>query len=199
MDARDLNMGAWFEAQIVNVTKTTKSSSEDGGSDGEEEIIYHVKYEEWVKSHCTYHTDPDCESSAPVKKKIIFDLSCECEFAVWMEWHKYFVYNKTMVRNHLVLASWTQKRIYNVTALVWFSILNKWFLWGDSFNEMFKDELLVWNHAIYTISIERIPFRRQNGLYNWNMPKLIWIKLKSEKIVSLCIKWNGEIFKDTLY
>lgn len=43
MDARDLNMRAWFEAQIVNVTK---SLSEDGGSDGEEEIIYHVKYEE---------------------------------------------------------------------------------------------------------------------------------------------------------
>lgn len=46
MDARDLNMGAWFEAQIINVTKTTKSSDEDGGTDGEEEIIYHVKYEE---------------------------------------------------------------------------------------------------------------------------------------------------------
>ncbi len=38
-------MGAWFEAQIVNVTKMTKSSSEDEGSDGEE-IVYHVKYEE---------------------------------------------------------------------------------------------------------------------------------------------------------
>lgn len=72
MDARDLNMGAWFEAQIVNVTKTTKFSSEDGGSDGEEEIIYHVKYEEWVNSHCTYHTDPDCESSAPVQKNHIW-------------------------------------------------------------------------------------------------------------------------------
>lgn len=46
VDARDLNMGAWFEAQIVNVTKTAKASEEDGGTDGEEEIIYHVKYEE---------------------------------------------------------------------------------------------------------------------------------------------------------
>uniref|UniRef100_A0A673J7U6 E3 ubiquitin-protein ligase UHRF n=1 Tax=Sinocyclocheilus rhinocerous TaxID=307959 RepID=A0A673J7U6_9TELE len=50
VDARDLNMGAWFEAQIVNVTKTTKSSSEHGGSDGEEEIIYHVKYEDYPEN-----------------------------------------------------------------------------------------------------------------------------------------------------
>lgn len=48
VDARDLNMGAWFEAQIVNVTKTTKTPKEEAG-DGqaeEEEILYHVKYEE---------------------------------------------------------------------------------------------------------------------------------------------------------
>lgn len=38
-------MGAWFEAQIVKVTKTEKTSGEDGGTDGDE-IIYHVKYEE---------------------------------------------------------------------------------------------------------------------------------------------------------
>uniref|UniRef100_A0A8C9X0J2 E3 ubiquitin-protein ligase UHRF n=1 Tax=Sander lucioperca TaxID=283035 RepID=A0A8C9X0J2_SANLU len=29
VDARDLNMGAWFEAQIVNVTKTTKTPKEE--------------------------------------------------------------------------------------------------------------------------------------------------------------------------
>lgn len=47
VDARDLNMGAWFEAQIVNVTKTTKTP-EEGASEGgaEEEILYHVKFEE---------------------------------------------------------------------------------------------------------------------------------------------------------
>lgn len=40
-------MGAWFEAQIVNVTKTTKSP-EEGAVEGraEEEILYHVKFEE---------------------------------------------------------------------------------------------------------------------------------------------------------
>ena len=40
-------MGAWFEAQIVNVTKTPKSNEEGGmETDGEEEIRYHIKYEE---------------------------------------------------------------------------------------------------------------------------------------------------------
>lgn len=33
VDARDLNMGAWFEAQIVNITKTTKTPGEEEGSD----------------------------------------------------------------------------------------------------------------------------------------------------------------------
>lgn len=35
-------MGAWFEAQIKNMTKAPKDL------DGEEEVVYHVKYEEWV-------------------------------------------------------------------------------------------------------------------------------------------------------
>lgn len=46
VDARDLNMGAWFEAQIMNVTKTTKTPKEEGVETQEEEILYHVKYEE---------------------------------------------------------------------------------------------------------------------------------------------------------
>uniref|UniRef100_A0A673WU46 E3 ubiquitin-protein ligase UHRF n=1 Tax=Salmo trutta TaxID=8032 RepID=A0A673WU46_SALTR len=54
VDARDLNMGAWFEAQIVNITKTTKTPGEEEGSDsklGEEEVIhYHVKYEDYPEN-----------------------------------------------------------------------------------------------------------------------------------------------------
>lgn len=46
VDARDLNMGAWFEAQIVNVTKTTKTPKDEAAEKDEEEILYHVKYEE---------------------------------------------------------------------------------------------------------------------------------------------------------
>lgn len=37
-------MGAWFEAQIVNVTKTPEEGAVEGGA--EEEIVYHVKFEE---------------------------------------------------------------------------------------------------------------------------------------------------------
>ncbi|KAJ8356834.1 hypothetical protein SKAU_G00196280 [Synaphobranchus kaupii] len=46
VDARDLNMGAWFEAQIVNVTKETPSSVHGT----EEEIRYHVKYEDYPEN-----------------------------------------------------------------------------------------------------------------------------------------------------
>uniref|UniRef100_A0AAY4BDI0 E3 ubiquitin-protein ligase UHRF n=1 Tax=Denticeps clupeoides TaxID=299321 RepID=A0AAY4BDI0_9TELE len=52
VDARDLNMGAWFEAQIINVTKTTKTAEGDAAaqSDEEEEISYHVKYEDYPEN-----------------------------------------------------------------------------------------------------------------------------------------------------
>ncbi|KAF7663568.1 hypothetical protein LDENG_00206770 [Lucifuga dentata] len=53
VDARDLNMGAWFEAQIVNVTKTTKSPSEEDSAETKpaaEEILYHVKYEDYPEN-----------------------------------------------------------------------------------------------------------------------------------------------------
>lgn len=51
MDARDTSMGAWFEAQVVNVTQKEKASESDEESElqdaaAEENIVYHVKYEE---------------------------------------------------------------------------------------------------------------------------------------------------------
>uniref|UniRef100_A0A8C9S0N5 E3 ubiquitin-protein ligase UHRF n=1 Tax=Scleropages formosus TaxID=113540 RepID=A0A8C9S0N5_SCLFO len=53
VDARDLNMGAWFEAQILNVSKERRSTS-DGDSETslvtEEEIHYHVKYEDYPEN-----------------------------------------------------------------------------------------------------------------------------------------------------
>lgn len=56
-------MGAWFEAQILNVTKSPKPAEGEGmETDGEDDICYHIKYEEWVYSlHisttlCGYHT-----------------------------------------------------------------------------------------------------------------------------------------------
>ncbi|KAG5851444.1 hypothetical protein ANANG_G00093490 [Anguilla anguilla] len=48
VDARDLNMGAWFEAQIVKVTKETEPPGEAEGvasRSDEEAVFYHVKYE----------------------------------------------------------------------------------------------------------------------------------------------------------
>lgn len=47
VDARDLNMGAWFEAQILKVTKTSKTPKEEAAeAEPAEETLYHVKYEE---------------------------------------------------------------------------------------------------------------------------------------------------------
>ncbi|XP_066503598.1 E3 ubiquitin-protein ligase UHRF1 isoform X2 [Hoplias malabaricus] len=50
VDARDLNMGAWFEAQIVNVTKSSKSTEAGDMEMDNEEIRYHIKYEDYPEN-----------------------------------------------------------------------------------------------------------------------------------------------------
>ncbi|KAG8127020.1 hypothetical protein E2320_022099, partial [Naja naja] len=59
VDARDTSMGAWFEAQVVKVTRKGNSVSKASESDEEsnleeaipdEDITYHVKYEENVRA-----------------------------------------------------------------------------------------------------------------------------------------------------
>lgn len=54
MDARDTDMGAWFEAKVVNVTRKKRTcESAESCTDPdqptvvpEEDVIYHVKYDE---------------------------------------------------------------------------------------------------------------------------------------------------------
>ncbi|NWQ83319.1 UHRF1 ligase, partial [Columbina picui] len=58
VDARDTSMGAWFEAQVVNVTrKKTTNEPADSCTDPdqpttvpEEDVIYHVKYEDYPEN-----------------------------------------------------------------------------------------------------------------------------------------------------
>ena len=50
VDARDLSMGAWFEAQVAKVTTeatpTTVEDSPTSSSEAEPTIFYHVKFDE---------------------------------------------------------------------------------------------------------------------------------------------------------
>ncbi|KAG7282794.1 LOW QUALITY PROTEIN: hypothetical protein CRUP_012183 [Coryphaenoides rupestris] len=52
VDARDLNMGAWFEAQVLKVTNgpETTREKEDQSEPTDEEIRYHVKYEDYPEN-----------------------------------------------------------------------------------------------------------------------------------------------------
>uniref|UniRef100_A0A8C3V261 E3 ubiquitin-protein ligase UHRF n=1 Tax=Catharus ustulatus TaxID=91951 RepID=A0A8C3V261_CATUS len=49
VDARDINIGAWFEAHIENVTRATKGHKNDC-MDSDEEAIYHIKYDEYPEN-----------------------------------------------------------------------------------------------------------------------------------------------------
>lgn len=48
VDAKDHAMGAWWEAQIVNVTKSPHPAED--GKPAEDNILYHVKYEDYPES-----------------------------------------------------------------------------------------------------------------------------------------------------
>ena len=48
VDARDTNMGAWFEAKVIRVTRKAQAHDQPSSSSSkpEDDIIYHVKYDE---------------------------------------------------------------------------------------------------------------------------------------------------------
>uniref|UniRef100_A0A8C5V5P9 E3 ubiquitin-protein ligase UHRF n=1 Tax=Microcebus murinus TaxID=30608 RepID=A0A8C5V5P9_MICMU len=52
VDARDANMGAWFEAQVVRVTQRARSRDEPCCSTSalEDDIVYHVKYDDYPEN-----------------------------------------------------------------------------------------------------------------------------------------------------
>ncbi|XP_027625411.1 E3 ubiquitin-protein ligase UHRF1 [Tupaia chinensis] len=54
IDARDTNMGAWFEAQVVRVTRKAPSPDEPCSSTSsptlEEEVVYHVRYDDYPEN-----------------------------------------------------------------------------------------------------------------------------------------------------
>ncbi|NXQ49218.1 UHRF1 ligase, partial [Catharus fuscescens] len=58
VDARDTDMGAWFEAKVVNVTRKKPSSQSAESCTGpdqptavpEEDVIYHVKYDDYPEN-----------------------------------------------------------------------------------------------------------------------------------------------------
>ncbi|XP_019368979.1 PREDICTED: E3 ubiquitin-protein ligase UHRF1 [Gavialis gangeticus] len=73
VDGRDMNMGAWFEAQIVNVTRKKKTSEESNdsytesklqSSVPEEDIIYHVKYEDYPENGVVQLSSKDVRARA---------------------------------------------------------------------------------------------------------------------------------------
>ncbi|KFP06360.1 E3 ubiquitin-protein ligase UHRF1, partial [Calypte anna] len=72
IDARDTNMGAWFEAQVVNVTrrKPAKESAESCTDPDkptavpEEDVIYHVKYEDYPENGVVQLSSNDVRARA---------------------------------------------------------------------------------------------------------------------------------------
>uniref|UniRef100_A0A8D0L6Y8 E3 ubiquitin-protein ligase UHRF n=1 Tax=Sphenodon punctatus TaxID=8508 RepID=A0A8D0L6Y8_SPHPU len=69
IDARDTSMGAWFEALVVNVTRKLNAASgtnNDGpqATVAEEDIIYHVKYEDYPENGVVQMSSKDVRARA---------------------------------------------------------------------------------------------------------------------------------------
>uniref|UniRef100_A0A8C9KKD4 RING-type E3 ubiquitin transferase n=1 Tax=Panthera tigris altaica TaxID=74533 RepID=A0A8C9KKD4_PANTA len=68
VDARDTNMGAWFEAQVVRVTRKVPSQDEPCSSTSsvtpEDDIIYHVKYDDYPENGVVQMSPRDVRARA---------------------------------------------------------------------------------------------------------------------------------------
>ncbi|XP_037361032.1 E3 ubiquitin-protein ligase UHRF1 isoform X1 [Talpa occidentalis] len=66
VDARDTNMGAWFEAQVVRVTRKGLSQDEPCSSTSmpEEDVIYHVKYDDYPENGVVQMSSRDVRARA---------------------------------------------------------------------------------------------------------------------------------------
>ncbi|XP_068020860.1 E3 ubiquitin-protein ligase UHRF1 isoform X1 [Melanerpes formicivorus] len=71
VDARDMNMGAWYEAQVVNVTRKKPTNVSAASMDPdqpaavpEEDVIYHVKYEGYPESGAVQLSSNDVRARA---------------------------------------------------------------------------------------------------------------------------------------
>ncbi|KAM3927809.1 E3 ubiquitin-protein ligase UHRF1 [Leptodactylus fuscus] len=60
VDARDLHMGAWFEAEVVNVTRGTPGDSPD-------DVIYHIQYEDYPEEGVVTVSPKDVRPRARTK------------------------------------------------------------------------------------------------------------------------------------
>ncbi|XP_053319571.1 E3 ubiquitin-protein ligase UHRF1 [Spea bombifrons] len=64
VDARDLNMGAWFEAQVVNVTRgVAQNGTLSDGTDAPD-VVYHVKYEDYPENGIVQLSSRDVRARA---------------------------------------------------------------------------------------------------------------------------------------
>ncbi|XP_075067919.1 E3 ubiquitin-protein ligase UHRF1-like [Mixophyes fleayi] len=61
VDARDLHMGAWFEAQVVNVTQGSGARADGVTPD---DLIYHIKYDDYPENGVVQLTDKDVRPRA---------------------------------------------------------------------------------------------------------------------------------------
>ncbi|XP_004378497.1 E3 ubiquitin-protein ligase UHRF1 [Trichechus manatus latirostris] len=68
IDARDTNMGAWFEAQVVRVTRKGPSQDEPCSSTSspalEDDVIYHVKYDDYPENGVVQMSSRDVRARA---------------------------------------------------------------------------------------------------------------------------------------
>lgn len=68
VDARDTSMGAWFEAQVVRVTRPAQSRDAPCSSTAsplpEEDVIYHVKYDDYPENGVVQMSSRDVRARA---------------------------------------------------------------------------------------------------------------------------------------
>ncbi|XP_026720893.1 E3 ubiquitin-protein ligase UHRF1 [Athene cunicularia] len=165
VDARDMNMGAWFEAQVVNVTRkkpTNESAHSCTDPDKptaipEEDVIYHVKYEDYPENGVVQLSSNDVRSRA----------------RTILKWHQLEVGQVVMVNYNpdepKERGFWYDAEILQKRETKMIKEINAKILLGDagdSLNDcriILVDEIYKIEEPGSTCPISARPLKRQNG------------------------------------
>uniref|UniRef100_A0A8C8AVG7 E3 ubiquitin-protein ligase UHRF n=1 Tax=Otus sunia TaxID=257818 RepID=A0A8C8AVG7_9STRI len=165
VDARDMNMGAWFEAQVVNVTRkkpTNESARSCTDPDQptaipEEDVIYHVKYEDYPENGVVELSSNDVRARA----------------RTILKWHQLEVGQVVMVNYNpdepKERGFWYDAEILQKRETKMIKEINAKILLGDagdSLNDckiILVDEIYKIEEPGSTCPISARPLKRQNG------------------------------------
>uniref|UniRef100_A0A8D2DLS8 E3 ubiquitin-protein ligase UHRF n=1 Tax=Sciurus vulgaris TaxID=55149 RepID=A0A8D2DLS8_SCIVU len=176
VDARDTSMGAWFEAQVVRVLRKPPSQDEPSSSAAsptpEEDVIYHVKYDDYPENGVVSMSSGDVRARA---RTILKWQELEVGQVVMLNYNP----DHPKERGFWYDAEITRKRETRTVRELYANVK----LGGDALNDcriVFVDEVFKIEHPGEGSPVVGSPMRRKSG------PSCKYCKDDPSKLCRIC-------------